>query len=68
MAYFYIVDGKVTVWDVGDLLEILAAASHLEQVFPIQQGITLLGHGELPDGRQLVGEKGLTTSTKIHRA
>ena len=63
-----IVNGEITVWDVGDLPEIFAAAAHLEQIFPIQQKIALLGHGQLPDGRQLIGKEGLPTSAKIHRA
>ena len=68
MAYFHVINGEITVWDVGDLPEILAAAAHLEQIFPIQQEIALRGHGQLSDGRQLVGKEGLPTSAKIHRA
>lgn len=67
-AHFDVVDGQVTVVDVGDLAKVLAAAAYFEKIAIVQHEIASFWHGQFPDGGQLVGEECLPACVKVHRA
>ncbi len=52
-------NGQIAVGDAGDLIEFLAFAANLEQVFPIHQEITLKWHLNCTDSGKLVDEESL---------
>ena len=66
-AHFDVIDGQITVWDVGDLAEVFAATAHFKKIVVVQHEIPFFGHGQFSDGGQLVGEESLPARAKVHR-
>lgn len=58
-------NGQVAIGDAGNLIEILAFATDLEQVFPIHQEITLKGHLNCTDSGQLVDKESLSERANV---
>ena len=43
LAQFHVVDGQITVGDVGDLAEVFAAAAHFEEIVVVEHEIPAVG-------------------------